>query len=206
MGHSFTGRCIHISLGPRLKAGVQGPAVTCRNPAWGAGTILVGLLSFMGETALTTGSVSSSKAEKRRLAAASLDYNMRRCQPVASPSNQHCWACVRGTLQLRGVTALLVGQRSVAKHCPPVTCQVKAQASMRGVPVRPSLCCWRSARFRRLFPEYREEHARRQAAMAKARKVTLTDSPRCASGATRDPAMHGRSEEVHKCSPREAAA
>ncbi len=58
--------------------------MTCRNPAWGAGTILVGLLSFMGETALTTGSVSSSKAEKRRLAAASLDYNMRRCQPVAS--------------------------------------------------------------------------------------------------------------------------
>ncbi|KAK9844149.1 hypothetical protein WJX81_006103 [Elliptochloris bilobata] len=84
------------------------------NPAWGAGTILVGLLSFMSETAHTTGSISTSRAEKRRLAAASLDFNMR------------------------------------------------------------------SARFRRLFPDYCEKHAQRQAANAQARSSHAAKS--CVAG------------------------
>ena len=47
------------------------------NPMWSVGTILNGLLSFMYESNITTGSVSSSKADKKRLAAISLEQNLR---------------------------------------------------------------------------------------------------------------------------------
>lgn len=44
---------------------------------WSVGTILNGLLSFMYENNITTGSISTSKADKRRLAAISLEQNLR---------------------------------------------------------------------------------------------------------------------------------
>ncbi len=44
---------------------------------WSVGTILNGLLSFMYENNITTGSISSSKADKRRLASISLEQNLR---------------------------------------------------------------------------------------------------------------------------------
>lgn len=44
---------------------------------WSVGTILNGLLSFMYENNITTGSISSSKAEKKRLAVISLEQNLR---------------------------------------------------------------------------------------------------------------------------------
>lgn len=47
------------------------------NPMWSVGTILNGLLSFMYENNITTGSISSSKADKKRLAAISLEQNLR---------------------------------------------------------------------------------------------------------------------------------
>lgn len=46
------------------------------NPVWSVGTILVGLLSFMLESANTVGSITTDDAEKRRLARASLEYNV----------------------------------------------------------------------------------------------------------------------------------
>lgn len=47
------------------------------NPMWSVGTILNGLLSFMNEAAHTTGSIATSRAEKRRLAKTSLECNLR---------------------------------------------------------------------------------------------------------------------------------
>lgn len=44
---------------------------------WSVGTILNGLLSFMYENNITTGSISSTKADKRRFAATSLEQNLR---------------------------------------------------------------------------------------------------------------------------------
>lgn len=47
------------------------------NPMWSVGTILTGLLSFMYDSQPTTGSISTSKQEKQRLARESLGYNCR---------------------------------------------------------------------------------------------------------------------------------
>ena len=44
---------------------------------WSIGTILNGLLSFMYENNMTTGSISSSKTEKKRLAGSSLEQNLK---------------------------------------------------------------------------------------------------------------------------------
>ena len=44
---------------------------------WSIGTILNGLLSFMYENNMTTGSISSSKTEKKRLAGTSLEQNLK---------------------------------------------------------------------------------------------------------------------------------
>jgi ubiquitin-conjugating enzyme E2 J2 len=45
------------------------------SPAWSVATMLLGLLSFMLETEVTTGSIVSSTQEKVALAAASCEYN-----------------------------------------------------------------------------------------------------------------------------------
>jgi ubiquitin-conjugating enzyme E2 J2 len=47
------------------------------NPMWSVGTILTGLLSFMYDNQPTTGSITTSKAEKQRLARDSLAYNAK---------------------------------------------------------------------------------------------------------------------------------
>ncbi|KAI9329191.1 ubiquitin-conjugating enzyme/RWD-like protein [Obelidium mucronatum] len=44
-------------------------------PGWNVGTILNGLLSFMLESTITTGSISTTDAEKKQLAAASKEWN-----------------------------------------------------------------------------------------------------------------------------------
>ena len=49
------------------------------NPSWKAASILTGLLSFMHDTAVSTGSLSPDPATCRRLAAESLDWNVARC-------------------------------------------------------------------------------------------------------------------------------
>lgn len=47
------------------------------NPMWSVGTILTGLLSFMYDKQPTTGSITTSKAEKQRLARESLAFNVK---------------------------------------------------------------------------------------------------------------------------------
>jgi len=47
------------------------------NPAWSVGTILIGLQSFMTDTEITSGAIRTSAAEKKRLAAESLAFNMK---------------------------------------------------------------------------------------------------------------------------------
>jgi ubiquitin-conjugating enzyme E2 J2 len=47
------------------------------NPMWSVGTILTGLLSFMYDNQPTTGSITTSKVEKQRLARESLAYNAK---------------------------------------------------------------------------------------------------------------------------------
>lgn len=50
------------------------------NPMWTVSSILTGLLSFMLEDQITTGSLQSTTEEKQELAAASLDYNLDHAQ------------------------------------------------------------------------------------------------------------------------------
>jgi ubiquitin-conjugating enzyme E2 J2 len=47
------------------------------NPLWSVGSILNGLLSFMHDSMVTTGSITTSPEEKRRLAQESLSFNMK---------------------------------------------------------------------------------------------------------------------------------
>ncbi|GIL52025.1 hypothetical protein Vafri_7988 [Volvox africanus] len=47
------------------------------NPMWSVGTILTGLLSFMYDTQATTGSITTSKQEKERLAREALAFNAK---------------------------------------------------------------------------------------------------------------------------------
>ena len=47
------------------------------NPLWSVASILTGLQSFFYEDTPTTGSVNASGAERRLLAAASLEHNAR---------------------------------------------------------------------------------------------------------------------------------
>ncbi|KAG2485390.1 hypothetical protein HYH03_015876 [Edaphochlamys debaryana] len=47
------------------------------NPMWSVGTILTGLLSFMYDTQATTGSITTSKQDKERMAAESLAFNCK---------------------------------------------------------------------------------------------------------------------------------
>lgn len=50
------------------------------NPMWTVSSILTGLLSFMIEDQITTGSLKTTDAEKQQFAAASLDYNLQHAQ------------------------------------------------------------------------------------------------------------------------------
>ncbi|EFJ51744.1 hypothetical protein VOLCADRAFT_103384 [Volvox carteri f. nagariensis] len=47
------------------------------NPMWSVGTILTGLLSFMYDTQATTGSITTSKQDKERMARESLQFNVK---------------------------------------------------------------------------------------------------------------------------------
>ncbi|KAK9798128.1 hypothetical protein WJX73_003718 [Symbiochloris irregularis] len=51
------------------------------NPSWSVATILVGLLSFMMEDGVAFGTIATSEAEKKQLAAESRDWILR--QPKA---------------------------------------------------------------------------------------------------------------------------
>lgn len=47
------------------------------NPMWSVSTILTGLYSFMMDTAPTLGSIDTTRAQKRKFAQESLDFNVR---------------------------------------------------------------------------------------------------------------------------------
>ena len=47
------------------------------SPAWSVSSVLVGLLSFMCEDAVTAGSITTTEAEKLRYAEKSIEFNMR---------------------------------------------------------------------------------------------------------------------------------
>ncbi|GLC45584.1 Ubiquitin-conjugating enzyme E2 34 [Pleodorina starrii] len=47
------------------------------NPMWSVGTILTGLLSFMYDTQSTTGSITTTKQDKERMARESLAFNIK---------------------------------------------------------------------------------------------------------------------------------
>ncbi|OQR96421.1 ubiquitin-conjugating enzyme E2 [Achlya hypogyna] len=53
------------------------------NPMWSVSSILAGLYSFMNETTPTLGSITTTDAQKRKFAAASLDENCKNATFVA---------------------------------------------------------------------------------------------------------------------------
>ena len=74
------GRCVSERWATGLGSGLTSlliMPVQSWNPMWACSSILQGLASFMYENGTTTGSISSSRAEKQRRAAESLDYNLK---------------------------------------------------------------------------------------------------------------------------------
>ena len=72
---TLCGKALNVTPWLLLEPSVVPPVglLVCRS----VGTILTGLMSFMYENAQTTGSISTSRADKQRLACQSLDFNLR---------------------------------------------------------------------------------------------------------------------------------
>lgn len=79
------------------------------NPMWSVSTILTGLHSFMIETAPTLGSIEASISQKRRLAAKSLEFNVRDemfCKLFPEYVELHKERLAEGQQQLGGDSAV----------------------------------------------------------------------------------------------------